>query len=421
MMKQVCRFFSRIVLNHPVASVFFIALIARILTVVYVSWFHHGTVFPDDQTYMSMVRDFAHYQTAEWSDYQHWLWDVSASFLLPAGLLSRALGFHYFLVLFLSALAGSCLTGLATRLLSNYVSATISFFCGVTLALLPSQVLWSSLLLKDSYIAMALVGLTLIIGWWSDKKNSHFIYGVLAIVALLLYVERIRLHSLMVVCIAFVLTALLFRSSLYFSRLVVACLLMILVPWAAWGGPAGINYFRTLSGGMEDQRLAGAIGANTAIITTPPSPITTPTSPNTNPNTSPNTNPNTNILNQLEYLPAGLKVMIVDPTPSQLSQSKSLWVAFAEHIIWYPALFLAMFAIARRRKWPMELLFAVMLWFGLASMWGLVEGNLGTAFRHRTEFVWIVFLFAGIGVQQLVDDKKAWNVRQSMAFKPGQN
>jgi hypothetical protein len=238
---------------------------------------------------------------------------------------------------------------------------------------------------------------------------------VLAIVTLLLYIERIRLHSLMVVCIAFVLTALFSRSSLYFSRLFIACLLMIFVPWAAWGGPAGINYFRTLSGGMEDQRLAGAIGANTAIITTSPSPNTTSPSPNTtspSPNTtspSPNTtspSPNTNILNQLEYLPAGLKVMIVDPTPSQLSKSKSLWIAFVEHIIWYPALFFAVFAIARRRKWPMELLFAVILWFGLASMWGLVEGNLGTAFRHRTEFVWIVFLFAGIGVQQLVDDKK---------------
>ena len=96
--------------------------------------------------------------------------------------------------------------------------------------------------------------------------------------------------------------------------------------------------------------------------------------------------------------------MIVDPTPSQLSQSRSLIAPFVEHVIWYPAVLLAIYGVARRRKWQMELLFALFLWVGLALMWGLVEGNLGTAVRHRTEFVWIVFLFAGIGIQQILDD-----------------
>ena len=395
-----------------------VALIARILTAVYVSVFRNGTVFADDQTYMSMVRDFAYFRTAEWSDYTKWLWDISTSFLLPSGLLSRLFGFHYFLILFVSALAGSTLVGLTTLLLRNFVSIHVSIFCGMTLALLPSQILWSSLLLKDSYIAMAFVLLTLVIRWWSDKKRTHFIYGVLIIVLVLLYIERIRLHSLMVVLIAFVLTTIFFRSNLYFSRLGIACLLMIFVPWAAWGGPAGSHYFQTLSRGMEDQRMAGGIGAKTAINTAPTNTAPTNTAPtntaptntaptNTAPtNTAPtNTAPtNTNILKQFKYLPSGLKVMIVDPTPSQLSQSRSLIAPFVEHVIWYPAVLLAIYGVARRRKWQMELLFALFLWVGLALMWGLVEGNLGTAVRHRTEFVWIVFLFAGIGIQQILDD-----------------
>jgi hypothetical protein len=101
-----------------------------------------------------------------------------------------------------------------------------------------------------------------------------------------------------------------------------------------------------------------------------------------------------------------MKVMLIDPTPSQLSQSKSLIAAFVEHLVWYPAILLAIYGISRRRKWPMELVFSLFLWIGLASMWGLVEGNLGTAFRHRTEFVWIIFLFAGIGIQKISDDLK---------------
>jgi hypothetical protein len=83
-----------------------------------------------------------------------------------------------------------------------------------------------------------------------------------------------------------------------------------------------------------------------------------------------------------------------------------LYLAFAEHLIWYPALLLCFYGAIRRRKWSADLIFAGLLGVGLCSMWALAEGNFGTAFRHRTEFVWVVFLFAGIGIQQISDDLK---------------
>ena len=35
-------------------------------------------------------------------------------------------------------------------------------------------------------------------------------------------------------------------------------------------------------------------------------------------------------------------------------------------------------------------------------MWALVEGNFGTAYRHRGEFVWVAILFAGLGIDRIL-------------------
>jgi hypothetical protein len=127
------------------------------------------------------------------------------------------------------------------------------------------------------------------------------------------------------------------------------------------------------------------------------------------------------IIDELKYLPSGLKVMLLDPVPSQLSRSRSLYLAFAEHLIWYPALLLCFYGALRRRRWTADLIFAGFLGVGLCSMWALAEGNFGTAFRHRTEFVWIVFLFAGLGIQQVIEDRNRLKSRRSASSKLQEN
>jgi hypothetical protein len=41
-------------------------------------------------------------------------------------------------------------------------------------------------------------------------------------------------------------------------------------------------------------------------------------------------------------------------------------------------------------------------------MYALTEGNLGTAYRHRGEFVWVVALLAALGLSRVV----AWSDRR---------
>ena len=79
--------------------------------------------------------------------------------------------------------------------------------------------------------------------------------------------------------------------------------------------------------------------------------------------------------------------------------------AFAEHLLWYPLLLLALIGVVTRRKsLTPEIVFTVLVTGGLATMWALVEGNFGTAYRHRGQLVWGVAVLAGIGLDHLLNN-----------------
>jgi hypothetical protein len=351
-----------------------------------------------------MIRDYASNQTDTWSDYHSQLWRLSYSFLLPNGVISKLVGFYPTLILLMSVVVGSALVGLTTVVLCRHVRTSTALVFGSIFALMPSQVLWSTLLLKDAYIALGFVGIYLILQKLTFANQAKAVLlGLCSITALLIYVQRIRVHSLVVVCIALVLTHLITRPK-QLGRLLVFSALMVVLPWTIGGGPAGIHFLQTLSSGMSDQRVAGAINAKTAVV----APIPVVNEPGTvnepgmvNEPAEPGTAER--LIDEIRYLPSGLKVMLLDPMPSQLDKSKSLYFAFAEHLLWYPLLALAFYGALWRRKWTSELVYAALLFLGLSAMWGLAEGNFGTAFRHRTEFVWVVIVFAAIGADRLRD------------------
>lgn len=398
------RFLLRQGKQHTMRFVFLTAFVVRIPAWLIISTFFDGHLFGDDQTYLKLVEAYGQNNGALWSDYQSWLWSKSLSFLLPAGTITKIIGFHPFVILFISVLVGSALAALVTFISLKHVSRNIALVVGIAFALMPSQILWSSLILKDSYIALGMALLAVVL--YRKRQIGFALYGssFFMIFLLLLFIQRIRVHTLMVVCIALVLTAIFSRGSHKILRTAFAVSMLALMPWLITGDVGGVTYLETLTGGMEDQRLAGAVGANTAVVdvasTLSPSSTDAPNAPNA-----------PNALNKLyeeaKYLPSGLKVMLLDPTLPQLGNSRSLYLPFVEHLIWYPVLLLAFYGAFKTRKWTDDLLFAGLVFLGSATMWSLAEGNFGTAYRHRTEFVWIVFLFAGIGAHHLLEARKA--------------
>lgn len=73
---------------------------------------------------------------------------------------------------------------------------------------------------------------------------------------------------------------------------------------------------------------------------------------------------------------------------------------------WIPRLFRSRLGIAG---------FALAYLFISLVVYGLAEGNIGTAYRHRTEFVWLLFI---PGAAYLTDRLKRWR-RQRFAVEQG--
>lgn len=103
----------------------------------------------------------------------------------------------------------------------------------------------------------------------------------------------------------------------------------------------------------------------------------------------------------LKHLPTGLSVMLVRPFPWSDAASPGVRMAQIETVFWYPLLLLALVGLGS--SWRARRILCYPLLFGGAILltYALVEGNFGTAFRHRAEFVWVVALFAAFGVRSI--------------------
>ena len=110
--------------------------------------------------------------------------------------------------------------------------------------------------------------------------------------------------------------------------------------------------------------------------------------------------------------------MLLDPLPYQLHRSPNLKFAFAEHLLWYPLLLLAALGIWRyRRRLSTDLAYTLLVTGGLAVMWGFVEGNFGTAYRHRGELVWGIAVFAGLGLEAVRESLRCRRQQSTATIK----
>jgi multidrug efflux pump subunit AcrA (membrane-fusion protein) len=104
----------------------------------------------------------------------------------------------------------------------------------------------------------------------------------------------------------------------------------------------------------------------------------------------------------IAHLPRGLSVMLFEPVPWATGGSTTLQMARAEALFWYPLLVMAAVGLWVARSHLRVLSFPLSLGGGILLMYALAEGNIGTAFRHRGEFVWVVAVLAALGLHQVI-------------------
>ncbi len=246
----------------------------------------------------------------------------------------------------------------------------------------------------------------------------------LAAVTLLALLGFLRLHTLEIACVAIGGTVLLSPRPRPFLRLSGAAALLACVP-LAFGMGVGGGSFVANSRDLGEQRSLNATQAATAVTAAPAGAAvtaapagarkaqTTPkqTSP-TNSTAAPGrtsppesaapaeqTSPTTSAL---RYLPTGVAILALRPWPWETSSGHlGIYLARAETVIWYPLLLLAAVGMTTVWRHRRTLAFPVLAGGAILAMYGLTEGNLGTAYRHRGELVWVVALLAALGAARI--------------------
>lgn len=386
-------------LSHPVLLVLAVALAVRGIIALAIVAGSGGGLFLDDVTYSGLAADVARGHTESWGTYEHFLYDVTGTYLVPLSLLYRLFGVSPYAAPLLVMLMGASAAGFTTALALRVVPRGLAVGAGLGVALLPSQVLFSSLALKDAFIWAILASIGLIVARGAHARPRGLVGCACAAGALLFLLAHLRPHTMVVATWAVAVSWLLAGGSRWLPRAALALAVLAFVPLLLGAGVAGSSLIRQGSGSVDEQRQANAVGAGTAFVTPEPPTGEVPRGPASGPASGLISRPTSNI----RALPLGLRVMLIDPLPGRTGDNKRLQAALAENIIWWPALVLAL--VGLRAGWRRRdvLGFPILVGGGLLLVYALAEGNFGTAYRHRGELVWVVALLAATGAASLVE------------------
>ena len=378
--------------RRPVLSAFLLALTVRALASVAIRVLRDGVLFLDDRAYLRMVQLYAESGRSGLSIGQRGTWDALGSFLQPLGWLGRLLSADPLVIALATGLAGSLVAAAVAGLVRRRLGGHTAFVAGALVALMPSQILWSSLILRDAYSWLALSLLAVLIGVGGTHPRRLAAWLVIPLV--LVYLDGIRGHTFIVASFATA-VAVVFAFRKHALRIAAVIVAVGAVSLASGVADRVVSVLESgTSGRQEELTAAVEAGKTTIACVVVPFVYEAPSD-------------GVGWSGDLQCVPSGIRMMLFDPFPNQLDKSRSLIPAFAENILWYPLLFLAARGIRRLRGWRTQDVFILASAVGTILMWSLVDRNFGTAYRHRGEFFWAVAYFAAIGLQHTVMGQNA--------------
>ena len=437
-----------LLLRHPFASVFIIALIPRLLLVMVNGFFEDFVL--DDAMYDRLAREMAAGEISNWDDFTYSLYWSTATFMVPVTAIYKVLGPNIIYGQLLVALVGATVAVVVVKLALEVVELKWAIAAGLVIALLPSQAFWSAQLMKDAPVWLTLTSLALAVGVANRSTGRGLVVAGLGAAVGLMALAFLREHTLVVSSWAVVLASLAGIRTQRVPRIAGALVLCLFIPWFVAGiGPAGSDLV-TNAGSLGRIRFKMAKGANTAIVDTTPGGTEAELNEvvlerksieeqlaevTATPAALPEEevdelqerldalieeqeriqgSEGANLAEQeaalepdIAHVPRGLSVMLLEPFPVPFSGSMSLRLARLESLLWYPLIAFAAVGLWRARSRLRTLTFPIVAGGGILVMYALTEGNVGTAHRHRGELVWIVTLLAVYGASTVAEKRSA--------------
>lgn len=327
--------------EHPVLAVFALALAVRsiVALTVFIGW--DGWLFGDDLRYSVLAQAKADGSDAfaslspEWGPalYLDTLYDGTSTLLMPITALYWVFGPVKLIAQLFVAVLGAGAAAVTARLALEFLSRHAAVVAGAIVALMPSQVLFSSLILKDAAVWLVMASIGLLVALALRAEGRRLAYLAAGILVLLLALGNLRDHTLVIACWGVGLAALAGVRQGRLLRLAGALATMALVPMAFGLGVAGKNNF---SGATIErlgfQRAANAVAAETAIekdasapeeapAATPTTPATTPTTPTT---TTTPTTPTTTTVAPKGSAPPTVTGSSTTPAPAKKPKPEAL-------------------------------------------------------------------------------------------------
>src|SRR4051794_3388210 len=228
--------------RRPVLVAFCVAYAIRAMVAVVIAIGWNGSLFLDDASYSQMAALAADGRLGASDGYTQWLYEHTAVLLVPISGFYEVIGPVKLSGQLYVALFGALTAALTARLALEVLDRRFALIAGLLVALLPSQVLWSSIIMKDAPVWAILSGLGVVAAVAARSTGRKLaLLGLLA-AALIVALGFLRLQTLEVAAVALTLAMLFSDRAQRPFRVAAAAVMLVCIPLAFGMGVAGKTY-----------------------------------------------------------------------------------------------------------------------------------------------------------------------------------
>jgi len=433
--------------RRPVLAIFLLALAARVTFAIISALVVDGYLIPDENQYVAVARlaSDGELDHSVWNGYGPSLYKATGAFTVPLTILFWLLAPWRILGQLFAAVLGAGTAALTTRMGLEILPRRWALTAGILVALLPSQVLWSSVVLRESAVWFCLAGIATITILARKAEGARRIGMLLAVAAvLLLALGFLRGQTFVAAAWMFPLAMVLHRETRRRALVGGALVLALFVPVVAETGIGGISLVERVVPALGTVRAHLSMNADSSFrpattipaqsaagpdltpdrprdpnrprgsgggdpgelpvetTTTVPLPAVLEPSSGSTRHVIESTTGTTYVVQEtvganLRAIPAGLVATLFRPWPWDRPTGASLVLALLENLLWYVLYAVAALGVwhaARSRSLPAFPLLAIV---SIVLVAAVTQGNVGTAFRHRGQLLWALALLVAFG------------------------
>ena len=252
--------------SHPVLSSFLVALGVRVVVAISTGLLHEGVLIGDEGQYLvlALMASEGKLTSEFWPGYGQSLYESTRTFMWPLTGLFWLLGPFRIVAQLFVATFGAVTAACAACLARRFLRKEFALGAGLIVAFFPSQILWSSVVLRESLVWAGLAAIAVTVDY-SQRSRSDLRTAFLTVLLGLLFVATVWLREQSALVALWCLCpALLVGRSRLRVRILTASCLLIVAPWIVGFGPGGSDYAEKAMESMGTSRAYMAMSANSS-------------------------------------------------------------------------------------------------------------------------------------------------------------